>query len=148
MQQIRELKCNRTGFARLNLNRPPRAGLGEASVRPPIVRPIVSRWIDPAKRLALYGKRLVAFKDGDGDLMTARQNRGRDASDACTYNRQRAVFRNPAMPQRSITRSEATCQGNVTAWTARMPGWVKAHSTQARVPSLAKPLRCSASSTP
>jgi hypothetical protein len=39
------------------------------------------------------------------------------------------------MPQRSITRSDAVCQGNVTAVTATTPASASAQSTQARVPS-------------
>jgi hypothetical protein len=50
--------------------------------------------------------------------------------------------------QRAITRKDAVCHGKVVAVTAVTPGSVSAHSTQARVPSVAKPWRCSSSSTP
>ena len=41
------------------------------------------------------------------------------------------------MPHLRITPSDAWCQGNVVACTAWMPGWSSAHSTHARVASVA-----------
>jgi hypothetical protein len=52
------------------------------------------------------------------------------------------------MPRLRITPSEATCHGNVVAWTAVMSGCSNAHSTQARVASEAMPWPREASSMP
>ena len=41
------------------------------------------------------------------------------------------------IPSRWITPSDAKCQGNVVAWTAAMPACASAHSTHARVASIA-----------
>ncbi len=61
-----------------------------------------------------------------------------------------SVSRTPArcMPTFSRTFWLARCQGNVHAWTRLTSGCSSAQPTTARVPSVAKPLPCHASSTP